>query len=288
MRIPTAVVAAVGDELVGGRRVDANGAFLVHRLEVLGFEIQARLFLPDDESRLESLLAGCLDLKPDVLLVAGGLGPTEDDRTRAGLAAALGLSLELDESALERLEARYRERGREVPEGARRQALRPTGSTLLHNPVGPAPGFLLRQGPTLVAALPGVPRELEAMFERGVLPGLKRDFIEGTHVVDASWHVVGLSESEVNRLVFEAVEESPSIQIGLLAKAGEVEVRATLHGDDESETQELLQKVAHALEARLGDHVHGRDGETLVGAVRNALARHGYTLGSAESCPGDP
>jgi nicotinamide-nucleotide amidase len=286
MKHPQAFLLSVGDELVSGRRSDANGRYLGHVLESLGCEVAARVLLPDDEEQIAGAVASAMAGGPDVVLLSGGLGPTDDDRTRSGVARGLGIELELDEALLERIEHRYRDRGRGVPEGARRQAFRPAESQLVGNLLGAAPGFVLERGRTLIAALPGVPRETRAAFERGVLPLLRNRLSGSWCVRERALHVVGLSESDVSRLVFEVLSETPELRVSMLATAGEVEVRINRLAADAEDCDAELERHVEALRTKLGHHVYGEGDVTLVDVVREALARAGYRLAAAESCTG--
>lgn len=286
MRTPRACIVAVGTELVSGRRLDVNGQYLSHVLMSLGCEIQGRYFVPDNEDRIASLLASVLASHPEVVIVAGGLGPTDDDRTRDGSARALEAPLRLDADLEARIVARYRERGREIPEGARRQAFAPTGARIVTNPIGTTPGFVVEKGKSLVVALPGVPRELKAMFERDVLPSLRRTLAGACSVRGAILHVVGVSESDVSRLAFEGVLDHERTEISLRATAGEVEVRINVRADEDAEAERDLERLVTGIAQRLGDHVYGRDDDTLVHVVGRLLHERNYTLACAESCTG--
>jgi nicotinamide-nucleotide amidase len=187
---------------------------------------------------------------------------------------------------LEKIEQRYVERGREIPDEARRLAYRPVGSRTVTNPIGAAPAFVVEAGPTLLAVMPGVPRELKATFERGVLPLLRRNLAGSYAARESILHVVGLSEFDVNRLVFDTLEETPVLQLGLRATAGEVEVRLHARGEDDEEAEAELSRAVRAVEEKLGDHVYGRDAMSLVQTTREALSGQGWRLACAESCTG--
>jgi nicotinamide-nucleotide amidase len=286
MRRPKAFVVAVGDELVSGRRSDANGAYLCHRFEALGCEIPSRAFVADDEEAVASALRHALEAKPELVVVAGGLGSTEDDRTRAGIARALGLELEVDEACLARIEQRYRDRGREVPDEARRQAMRPAGGEILPNPVGATAGFVVRAARTLVFALPGVPRQMQALADREIFPRLQRDMADTLGAQETTLHLVGISEDVVNREVFGSLEPSPTLRIGLRATAGEVAVRLSALGGDAEDARAELERAVGTLRGVFGDLIYGRDDESLVRVLRELMVERGLTLGCAESCTG--
>jgi len=281
-----AFVLAVGDELVTGRRADGNGVRIGRWLEGLGCRVLARCLVPDDPALIAAALKTALDGGAEVVAVAGGLGPSVDDVTRDGIAAGLGLPLELNPGLLKAVEARYRDFGREMAESAGRQALLPQGAEPIANPMGTAPGFFVDLGRVVVAALPGVPREMEAMLDREVLPRLRARLAGAAVLRTTVLRVAGLPEAEVDRRVRSAGIEPGTAQVTLLPRYGEVEVLVTLRAENDEEADEALPRALRELERRLGDHVYGRDADTLVGAVRDLLTPRGWTLAVAETITG--
>ena len=286
MRTPLAFVLAVGDELVTGRRADGNGVRIGRWLEGLGCRVLARCLVPDDPALIAAALKTALDGGAEVVAVAGGLGPSVDDVTRDGIAAGLGLPLELNPGLLKAVEARYRDFGREMAESAGRQALLPQGAEPIANPMGTAPGFFVDLGRVVVAALPGVPREMEAMLDREVLPRLRARLAGAAVLRTTVLRVAGLPEAEVDRRVRSAGIEPGTAQVTLLPRYGEVEVLVTLRAENDEEADEALPRALRELERQLGDHVYGRDADTLVGAVRDLLAPRRWTLAVAETITG--
>lgn len=287
MRLPEAILFAVGDELVTGRRVDRNGVRLAAWLEAKGYAIRGRMILPDREPVIAQAIRDALATDVDLVVVSGGMGPTLDDRTREGLAEGLGVALQRNDAAWQMIEARYRERGLEIPPHAARQAYQPEGAELLANPVGTAPGLFIDRGRQVVVALPGVTRELEQMLERSVQPRLGPQLASALVLRTGTLHVAGLEESDVDRRIRGALGEGEDgFRVTLLPAHGEVEVLVRARSENEEEAEEALRRALAALEARLGDYVYGRDDETLVGAVRRGLERRGWTLGVVESITG--
>ncbi|MEM1619551.1 MAG: nicotinamide mononucleotide deamidase-related protein [Fervidicoccaceae archaeon] len=157
----------VGTELVLGVTVNTNGAWLARRLTSMGFDVRRIVAVPDDEE-LTTVLRESLSSGARLIVITGGLGPTHDDKTHALVAEALGLRLVLDERALRLIERFYASRGLELTEERLKMAHVPEGAEVLPNPVGAAPGSAIRRGPSLIVCLPGVPREMEAVFEKAV------------------------------------------------------------------------------------------------------------------------
>ena len=286
MRVPQASLIAIGDELVSARRPEVNGQAIVPWLESLGCEVRARLLVPDRVDAIAAAVAGALSGGAELIVLSGGLGPTHDDVARQGIAAALGRRLVLDEAVQATIESRFRERGLEVPPEVSRLALRPEGSELVPNPVGMAPGFVLRHAGATVIALPGVPREFETMFERKLLPELRRSLVGALARRSETLHVVGLTEAEVDQRVANAVEPGPRLSVSFVSQRSEVEVLVTARAESEAEAARALERANARLEEALGDVVYGRGEDTLVGVVGRLLGARGWTLATAESLSG--
>lgn len=286
MRVPTASYIAIGDELASARRPETNGEALVRWLEALGCEMRARTIVPDRVEAIATALKAALASGSELVVLSGGLGPTHDDVAREGIARALERELVTDESVLRSIEARFRDRGLDVPPEAPRLALRPEGSELIPNPVGMAPGFVLRRGGATIIALPGVPREFETMFERKLMPELRRTLVGALACHSEILHVVGLTEAEVDRRVTAALETGPRLSVSFLAQRSEVEILVTARAETDAEAERALQRAVARLEDGLGDLVYGRGDETLVRVVGEILKQRGWTLATAESVSG--
>lgn len=286
MRVPPAAYIAIGDELASARRPDTNGEALARWLEALGCELRSRTIVPDSIDSISAALKAALAAGSELVVLSGGLGPTHDDVTRAGIAQALERELVTDEAVLRAIESRFRDRGLEVPPETPRLALRPEGSELIPNPVGMAPGFVLRRGGSTIIALPGVPREFETMFERKLLPELRRSLVGALACHSETLHVVGLTESEVDRRVTATLETGPRLTVSFLTQRSEVEILVTARAETDVEAERALQRAVSRLEEGLGDLVYGRGDETLVGAVGDLLKQRGWMIAAAESVSG--
>ncbi|MFL6278780.1 MAG: competence/damage-inducible protein A, partial [Vicinamibacterales bacterium] len=163
--LATAEIIAVGSELLGANRLDTNSLFLAGRLGDLGIELRAKSVVGDDRGRLRDVFLGAMS-RADLVILTGGLGPTDDDLTREVVASALDRALSEDASIVEQLRARFQRRGLRMPDVNRRQAMVPAGAVVLDNPNGTAPGLMIEYGEQLVVLLPGPPRELKPMFDR--------------------------------------------------------------------------------------------------------------------------
>ncbi|MDP6381138.1 MAG: competence/damage-inducible protein A, partial [Phycisphaerae bacterium] len=193
--MPTARIVCTGDELVRGLRINTNAAYLAKELCGLGILPTAHVAVSDNQEDIEAALA-CAAAEADVVLVTGGLGPTEDDRTRHALAAYLGQPHEENADALQSIQQRLSHYGRGLSESQHRQALLPNSAEWLPNSVGTAPGIHCRHDGAEIFCLPGPPAELEPMFTNCVAPRLKE--IAGDELlVSASLHTFGAGEATV-------------------------------------------------------------------------------------------
>ena len=231
----TAAICTIGDELVAGEVVDSNSAWLAAGLTELGVEVVTILSIGDGLERLTAALRR-LVAAHDVVICSGGLGPTSDDRTREAVAAAAGVDLERRDELARRLRDWFAERGVEMPEANLQQADVPVGAEVLP-PKGTAPGFALPVGDGLVAALPGVPWELKAMFREALEPLL----VERSDIRPAVTRVVnvsGLGESAcAHRLAPLEAELPDDVEIGYLAGRGELRVKLTARGDSRADAR---------------------------------------------------
>jgi nicotinamide-nucleotide amidase len=281
--VTTAAICSVGDELLAGEVVDTNAAWLAGRLLALGIEVRTTQAVGDDLGRLVAVLRR-LVAEHDVVLVGGGLGPTSDDRTREAVAAALGLDLEHREDLAEAIAARFRSFDAVMPATNLRQAEVPVGSTAL-DPVGTAPGFVVRGDDTLVAALPGVPWEIRAMFDQleehlVALPGIRPS-------VTRALTVVGMGESAVAETLAGLEDVLPDgVAIAYLASGGQIRVKLTARGDDREQAAAVLEPLLARARDLLGDAVAAVDAASLEQVVVQQLAARGRTLAVAESATG--
>ena len=277
-----AVVVAVGSELLGPGRRDTNGEWLIGRLFDLGLETSWRATTGDDAPRIARVVRAALDDAGGVRLT-GGFGPTEDDRTREAVALALDAPLTRDPAMADRIAALFASRGRVAGPRQARQADRPYGMAWIDNPLGSAPGLLLERDSGLLAALPGIPAEMRAMFDASVAPRLaarSRGVLARTTL-----RIAGRPESFVDDLVRD-LYGSEGTETTILASSGSVELVLTARGADVAEARARCGALAGAMRARLGIDVYGVDDESLALVVSRLLVARGATVALAESCTG--
>jgi nicotinamide-nucleotide amidase len=278
----TASILAVGSELLGTTRLDTNSLFLTGRLEALGISTVRKACVGDGWDDLLAEIAAALERAP-LLVTSGGLGPTDDDRTKEAVAAVLHRPLVRDEEILLRLKERFRKRGYEMPEVNAKQADVIEGATVLANRRGSAPGFLVEQDGKTVVLLPGVPHELKAMWDDAVAPLLAHTAGPGLH--RRILKVAAMPESVVEMLVKPVYAAFPDVPITILAAPGEVQLHFAARGTPD-EARVALDGIESAFQKALAGEIFGRDDETLEGVVGDLLRREGKTLALAESCTG--
>lgn len=277
----TASILAVGSELLGTTRLDTNSLFLTGELEAIGYRVVRKACVGDGWEELEAELRIAMERAP-LLVVTGGLGPTDDDRTKEVLAKILGRPLVRDETSLSKLKERFRRRGLDMPRVNEKQADLIEGAVVLPNPRGSAPGFLVEAAGRTVVLLPGVPREMEAMFVESVLPrfttgdrGLYRRVLK----------IAGMAESSVEEIVQPVYAAHPDVPMTILAAPGEIQLQFAALGA-RNEATERLDRIEGDFRKALGAEIFGKDDDTLEGVVGDLLRSRGRTLALAESCTG--
>jgi nicotinamide-nucleotide amidase len=280
----TAEIIAVGSELLTPFRTDTNSLWLTDRLNTIGVEVKLKTIVGDDDARLEETIRDALK-RSGVVILTGGLGPTEDDITRKIAARALGRRLSLDERVLEEIRAKFLRWGRKMPEINARQAMVMEGASVLPNPNGSAPGMYLEHDSRVVALLPGPPREMKPMFDTHVLPRLS-ERAGGVRVARRVLRVAGLGESAVDERIAPVYTQYKNPQTTILFTNTDIEIHLTAQGKTEQEAELLLDGLSGQLEERLGDSVFAFRGETMEEVVGLRLAVSGFTIAVAESCTG--
>ena len=273
---------AVGSELLLPGREDTNTAWLRERLFAHGIPVAATSVIGDDETALVRLLE-TVAAGAQIVLLTGGLGPTEDDITKKALARCLRKGVRYDEKVKERLESFYASRGLKMPENNLRQALVPMGARILENRVGTAPGIQMEERGTLYFLLPGPPREMQPMFDEQVLPVLQQKF--GARALPRRHlRLTGLPESAVDQIAAPVYKKYKDIQTTILSKPGDIEL--IMIAPAEPGGPEALDRLVQELQAALHEFIYSSDGEPLEAVVGRLLRERRLTLSVAESCTG--
>lgn len=285
-----AVIVAVGTELLTPHKIDTNSLFLTEKLNNIGVEVIQKLVTTDEPEALARALEYARTIS-ELVLVTGGLGPTDDDRTRDVIADILRLPLVEDAGLLRLIEERFASRGLAMPTANRRQAEVPRGAVVIDNPRGTAPGLVLvdDESKTRIVLLPGPPRELKPMFESVIARRLIGD-VGGASVYRRVVRTTGQTESYVDELAQPLYREwsnrVPSISTTILASLGQIDLHLTLVGADRGVANAVLDVAVDQLKVKLGSLVYSVDGDTLPEVVGALLVEKRLNVGVAESCTG--
>jgi nicotinamide-nucleotide amidase len=282
-----------GSELLTGSRLNTHAQWLAGRLTALGYHVTRQLAVTDNGPAIQAAVRESLG-RADLLFTTGGLGPTSDDLTRDLIARLLGKSLHQDAAALENIRAYFAARNKLMPERTRVQAMVPDGAVVLPNANGTAPGLAIEVTPNPLRAdgktswlvmLPGPPRELRPMFDDQVAPLLREKTPLGIATASRMVRTTGLGESLIEERVEGPLRHllEAGLEFSICGHPGEVEVRVTARGCGAEAT---VREAEQILQATLGHHVYGGEGDTLEAVLIRELTRRGATLALAESCTG--
>lgn len=281
-----AELISTGTELLLGQILNTNARFLGQRLAELGIDLFYQTTVGDNESRLADVFRSAYH-RADVVIVTGGLGPTQDDLTKETIAKVLGLNMSIDEKSLAHVEEFFRVRGRKMPETNRKQAVMPEGSTVIPNKIGTAPGVLIEKDGKTVVVLPGPPVEMQPMFTETVEPYLKKKLGRDKMVIISRvLRILGIGESAIEECIRDLVDEQTNPTIAFLAPRGEVLIRITAKAKNKGEALRGIAKLEKEIRKRLGDCIYGVDEDTMEKVVAGLLRERGLTLSVAESCTG--
>ncbi|HXJ93337.1 MAG TPA: competence/damage-inducible protein A [Terriglobia bacterium] len=279
-----AEIIAVGSELLTPFRQDTNSLYLTGKLNSLGIDVRFKTIVGDDRTRLAESLRAAL-ARSELVIMSGGLGPTEDDLNREVAAEVLGRSLHLVDELKQRMQERWARLGRPMPENNLRQAMVPEGATWLVNARGTAPGLWMEESGSILLLLPGPPAELEAMFEAACMP-LLAPRSGGHRLRTRVYKVVGLPESEVDSRIAPFYKPYTNPETTILSTLGTIEVHLRAQASSDGEADTLLTEVGDKIELALGDHIFSSRGESLEEVVGMYLVMRQRTVAVAESCTG--
>ena len=280
-----AEIIAIGSEMLTPFRVDTNSLYLTDQLERLGIPVIRKTVVGDNREHLKAVFAEALQ-RSDLVIGIGGLGPTEDDRTRESVAELLGRPLERSEEVVRMMRERFRAFGRKMPEVNLRQAMVPAGATWLTNDNGTAPGLWMEtDGEKIVLLLPGPPPELKPLFEEYCLAKLRSRAPRQAFATKVL-KVTGMAESEVEEKIAPIYRTYENPETTLLASAGEIQIHLRGTGADAGDAMRRVEELGERIENALGDAVFSRGNESLEQVVGLYLMMRGATLAVAESCTG--
>jgi nicotinamide-nucleotide amidase len=277
-------VVGVGTELLLGQIANTNAQWISERLAEIGVDVLHQAVVGDNVERIVETLRTAAG-RSEVVIVTGGLGPTQDDVTRPALAATAGVMLVRSARLEERLRRRWAATGRQMPESNLLQADVPAGGRAIDPERGTAPGLVVDVGTSRVYALPGVPSEMKEMMEGTVLPELVQT-AGASALVSQTLRCVGMPESKIAELLDDLFHGTTNPTVAYLAGGGEVKVRLTAKAGTREDAEVLIAPLAEQVRARLGDVVFTTHDETLEAVVVRLLRESGLTLSCAESLTG--
>ncbi len=279
--MPTAEIITIGTEILLGEIVDTNAPYLARKLRDIGVDIFRKTSVGDNARRIAQAIQEALQ-RADIVITTGGLGPTVDDPTREAVALAMGLELEYRPELWDQIQARFKRYGRQPTDNNKRQAFVPQGAVAVENRVGTAPSFIMESGSRCIFSLPGVPREMEYLLEKAVIPYLQERYqLHGT-IKARVLHTAGLGESQIDELVGD-LEKLSNPTVGLAAHAGQVDIRITAKAASEAEAETLIHEVEDTVYKLLGEWIYGTDADTLEEAALENLRTCGWTLAVVEA-----
>jgi nicotinamide-nucleotide amidase len=283
-----ACIVAVGSEMLTPFRVDTNSLYITERLNTLGYDVRLKAVVADDIDELARVVDAALSWA-DLIVLTGGLGPTEDDITREAIARVLHVELDIDETIIERIRQRFARRNMAMPANNRRQAMVPRGATLLENPNGTAPGLWIESGRASIVLLPGPPREMKPMLEAVIRDRLMPN-AGSAGLFRRTLKITGRAESDVDDVaqpVYSRWTTQPiPISTTILAVLGQIELHLTASASNREDADARLAEAVAELEAALGPSVYSTDGRGLETVVGQMLRERHLKISLAESCTG--
>jgi nicotinamide-nucleotide amidase len=279
-----AEIIAVGSELLTPYRLDTNSLWLTDELNKIGIRVTYKTVVGDSRDEMRSSFGHALD-RADLIIASGGLGPTDDDRTRETVAELLGRTLHMNEAIVREIQERFRRFARTMPEINKRQAMVPEGATVLPNPRGTAPALWLEADGHIIVLLPGVPHELKSIFENEVRPRLAK--ISGDErLFTRDLRTTGLGESDVETRVRPLYPLYPDTETTILAAPSGTQLHPRIWSRDAAKAEKLLDEITDRMALALGEHLYSTKGEALEEVVARVLTENRATVAVAESCTG--
>src|SRR5580693_2204720 len=276
-----AEIIAIGSELLTPQKVDTNSLYLTDQLNALGVEVVRKTIVGDERARLTDTILAAV-ARSQVMVLTGGLGPTEDDLTRDAVAAALGRSMNFHQEISDQIEERLRRYGRKMAEINRRQAYIIEGAEMLPNDRGTAPGQWIAYNGVMLMLLPGPPNELKAMFEKQCLPRLEK-FLPPQVIRTRFFRTVGMTESELDQMISPVYKRYSNLATTILAVSGEIHIHLRARCATAQEAEALVTQASAEIEPLLGDRVYSCNGDSLEKVIGDQLRARRASLSVAES-----
>jgi len=279
-----ASIVSIGNELLSGQTIDTNIGYLSRELLSIGVPVVSSYTVGDEIAAIVRALrlAGG---DADIILVTGGLGPTDDDVTRQAFAEFLGAELEIRRELLEEIQEFFTRRGLEMPEINRIQAYIPAGAKALANKLGTAPGIMAEANGKVFVAMPGVPSEMKQMFAESVLPGM-RQLASAQAVVVRKVRCCGAGESAIAEMLGDLMQRGRNPLINSTPESGIITLHIIATAESKSAAEQMAEEDERLLRKLLGTLVYGTGEQSLAEVVGAELTRRGKSIAVAESCTG--
>jgi competence/damage-inducible protein CinA-like protein len=279
--MPSAEIITIGTELLLGEIVDTNTRYIARALRGMGVDLYRTITIGDNVERIAEAIRNSMK-RADIVITTGGLGPTVDDPTRAAVARAAGVELEFRDDLWEQVVETISRYGRKPSENQKRQAYAPKGALGISNPVGTAPCFIVETERNAVISLPGVPNEMEYILHESIIPYLQKRFNLNELIKIKVLHCAGLGEGMIDEKIAD-LEKLSNPTVGLAAHTGVVDIRIAAKAKNESEADQMIERIEREVRERLGDAVFGADEEKLEESALQAVASRGWSLIALES-----
>lgn len=285
MKSVTAEILSIGDEILYGQIVDTNSRWIGTELTNIGVKVIRKTTVADSEPEILTAFSEA-ESRADIILITGGLGPTNDDLTKPCLATYFNCGLKIDEEALAEVTEFFKSRGRELTEINRQQAALPTACVKISNPIGTAPGMWFDKGTKVFMSMPGVPYEMKKMMTEQVIPRLKKKYVFPV-IYHKIIRTIGLGESFLAEKIAGWEKSLPAhIKLAYLPSLGEVKLRLTCFGDALAPLEKEAEALTEKLKNIIGTHIYGYGDTSIEVAIGNLLRETKQTLAIAESCTG--
>ncbi|MFN6945399.1 MAG: competence/damage-inducible protein A [Cytophagaceae bacterium] len=280
-----AEIITIGDEILYGQITDTNSQWIATELDLIGFRIHRKISVGDNPEQIKTAVNNARKTS-DLIIITGGLGPTNDDITKISLAEIFESKLIENAEVLTHLESFFKQKGKTLSGQNRQQALLPHNCQALQNHWGTAPGMMWEDNKKLIFSLPGVPFEMKNLFSKAVIPQINKHF-KAPVILHKFVNTAGLAESLAAEMISEWESRlPPHIRLAYLPSYGQVRLRLTALGEDKNQLNKELRKHIDYLNNTFSEYIFGYDSETLEQAIGRILKERNLTLSVAESCTG--
>lgn len=277
------IILSIGTELLLGQILNTNEKFISERLKELGIDVLYRVTVGDNPDRLEEVVKLAVE-KADLVVISGGLGPTEDDLTKETVAKAMDKKLVLNKNCLHKIKGFFRNLDMDMSENNIKQAYIPESAIIMENDEGTAPGFIIEDNNKIIAVMPGPPREMERMFKDSLIPFLSNKNSEKIYY--RNLRLIGIGESDLETRLLDLISNQTDPTIATYAKEGECSVRITSKKENLDEAKKSVDSILPYVNERVGEFIFSYDDKELIEVVADKLKAEKLTISTAESCTG--